>query len=701
MRVHALRRGLGLAVVLAAIAALGGQSANARSAGNCPWMNTSLSAGDRAHMLVAAMNIDQKIKMVAGDGYPGSGPGVGAGAIAATPELCIPRLGLADGAGGLGNGNTGVTAWPAPIGQAAGFDPATQKAFGTALGQEFVQKGENVWLAPNVNMARYPLNGRTFEAYGEDPYLSGRTAVAGIQGVQAQHVIATVKHYLANNSETNRNFESSNMDERTMREIYLPAFEAAVTQGKSGAVMCAYNRVDELYACENHTVLTDILKQDFGFSGFVMSDWFFAAHEVNDANDGLDMEMPAPVAFATLKDAVTAGVVPETRLNDMVYRIVASMFRVGLFDHPVSAPTANVSTSAHRQLERTMAQNGTVLLKNAKSILPLIGTKQTIAVIGDVAKGGAANVCSGGGSAALDCSTMVPALDGIKARAARNGDTVLFDDGSDTASAAATAKKADVAIVFGYYTESEGANRSSLSLDSNGNSLISAVAAANPKTVVVLETGGPATMPWLGQVRAVLEAWYPGTELGNAIAGVLFGDANPSGHLPITFPKSEADLPTAGSPAQQSDTSPELDYSEGLKIGYRWYDSQGIAPLFPFGFGLSYTTFGYSGLKVSGSPRTGATVTFTVENTGSRSGADVAQVYVGFPAAADEPPRQLKGYKRVQLAPGGSQTVTVSLDRRAFSYWDSSFRSWNVAPGCYTVRVGDSSRTLPLSGSVC
>jgi beta-glucosidase len=700
MRLQALRRGLVLAVLLACVAAVGGQAATARSTGNCPWMNTQLSPADRAHRLVGAMTLDQKISMVEGTGYPGTGPGKGAGSIAAIPSLCVPRLGLADGAGGLGNGNTGVTAWPAPIGQAAAFDTATQKAFGQALGEEFVQKGENVWLAPNVNMARYPLNGRTFEAYGEDPYLSGQTAVAGIQGIQSQHVIATPKHYLANNSETNRNFESSNMDDRTMHEIYLPAFEAAVRQGKAGSVMCAYNRVNQLYACENHTVLTDILKGEFGFDGFVMSDWFFAAHEVNAANDGLDMEMPYPVAFATLKDAVTAGVVPESRLNDMVYRIVFSAFRIGLFDHPVSTPIENVSTQAHRKLERTMAQNGTVLLKNT-GVLPLTLTGQKIAVIGDVGHGGAANVCSGGGSAAVDCSTMVPALDGITARAAKNGDTVVFNDGSDPASAAATARQAKVAIVFGYYTESEGSNRQSLSLDANGDDLISSVAAANPRTIVVLETGGPATMPWLSKVAAVLEAWYPGTELGDAIAGVLFGDANPSGHLPITFPVSEADLPTAGSPLQQSDTSAELQYSEGLKIGYRWYDSQRIAPLFPFGFGLSYTTFKYSGLSVSGNPRDGATVKFTVTNTGGRAGADVAQVYVRFPQTAGEPPRQLKGYKRVSLAPGASTQVTIALDRRAFSYWDPAFRAWSVAPGCYGISAGNSSRTLPLSGQVC
>jgi beta-glucosidase len=474
---------------------------------SCPWTNTKLSPQQRAQMLVAAMTIDQKIAMVHGTSDPGTATGgTGAGSVPAIPGLCIPALGLADGAGGLGNSNTGVTAFPAPIAQAAAFDTTQQQAFGRALGQEFVGKAENDWLAPNVNIARYPLNGRNFEAYGEDPYLSGQTAVAGIEGVQSQHVIATVKHFMANNSETNRNYESSNIDDRTMHEIYLPAFEAAVTQGHVGSVMCAYNRVTDIYACSNAHIQQDILEHQFGFDGFIVSDWFFAAHAVTDANAGLDMAMPSQAQFETLKEAVETGVVPESRLDDMVYRIVYTMFRLGLFDHPLPAPAANVSTPAHQALALQMAEEGTVLLKDDGGLLPLTATHETIAVIGDVGPSGSANVCTGGGSAAVTCTPADP-LTAIEARAAKNGDTVVFDNGSDPATAAATAAKADVAIVFGYYTEAEGSNRSTLALDGNGDTLIADVAAANPHTIAVLETGGPTLMPWRPCSRPGIRAW--------------------------------------------------------------------------------------------------------------------------------------------------------------------------------------------------
>jgi beta-glucosidase len=654
-------------------------------------MNTQLGSAQRAQMLLNAMTIDQEVQMVAGGGQS---VGTSVGAISAIPSLCVPALGLSHGAAGLGNGNTGVTAFPAPIGRAASFDTATEQQFGVALGDEFTGKGDNIWLAPNVNIGRYPLNGRNFEAYGEDPFLSGQMAASAITGAQSRHVIATVKHYILNESETNRNYESSNADDRTLHEIYLAPFEAAVKQGHVGSVMCSYNRVNEIYSCANPTTQNDILKGELGFDGFVMSDWVFAAHTVTDASAGLDMEMPEPVAFATIKEAVMTGVVSQARLDNMVYRILFSMFRIGLFDHPVSQPADDVSTDAHRALALKIAEDGSVLLKNANGQLPLTKSGLKIAVIGDVGPGGAANVCTGGGSAVVNCTPVDP-LTAIQQRAQKAGDTVVFDNGSDPTTAATTASHADVAIVFGYYTEAEGSNRQNLDLDSSGDTLIADVAAAQPHTVAVLETGGPTLMPWLGQVNAVLEAWYPGVEMGNAIAALLFGDANPSGHLPETFPRSTADLPTARSPTQQNDTSPELDYTEGLDVSYRWYDAQGLATLFPFGFGLSYTTFSFSGLKLVNTD-SGANVVFTVSNTGKRAGADVAQVYVGMPAASAEPPRQLKGFARVSLAPGASKTVTVPLDKRSFAYWSSGSQSWTVAPGCYSINVGDSSRHLPL-----
>src|SRR3954469_23971669 len=341
--------------------ALTGAAATAQApvahAADCPWMNARMPAEQRAHLLLGALTLDQKVALVHGGG---TSVGKGAGSISAIPELCVPALGLADGAAGLGNGNTGVTAFPAPIAQAAAFDPAQQETFGHALGDEFVAKGENDWLAPHVNPSRYPKNSRNLEADGEGPYLAGQTAAPGIRGVQSRNVIGTVKHYIGNESETNRNYESAEIDDRTLHEMYLPGFEAAVRQGDVGSVMCAYNRVNGPYACGSSHVLQDVLKSELGFKGFVVSDWVFAAQSVTYANDGLDMEMPFPIAFAGLSQAVQAGIVPVARLNDMVFPILFPQFRLGLFDHPVAKPAASVSTTPHRRLARSMAADGSV-----------------------------------------------------------------------------------------------------------------------------------------------------------------------------------------------------------------------------------------------------------------------------------------------------------------------------------------------------
>ena len=396
--------------------------------------------------------------------------------------------------------------------------------------------------------------------------------------------------------------------------------------------MCSYNMVDGIYACGHHVGLQQILEHEFGFDGWVVSDWN-AAHSVTDAADGLDMERPYQKFFLPLKTAVLAGVVPVQRLDDMVYRVLFSMFRLGLFDHPTrSTPAHTVSTPAHRLLALRAAEEGMVLLKNDAQLLPLTRHHLRIAVIGPVGKGGAGNVCGGGGSAAVSCR-VVSALTAIRGRAAQDGDTVTFADGSDRVEAAAVAGAADVAIVFGYYTESEGLNRTSFSLDGSGDALISTVAAANPRTAVVLETGGPTLMPWNAEVRSIVEAWYPGVEAGPAIAAALFGDVNPSGHLPQTFPASANEVPTAGAPLRHNDVSPVEDYSEGLEVGYRWYDAQHLQPLYPFGYGLSYASYEFDGPHVA-RQGSGVDLSFRVTNTGQYDGATVAQVYVSDPPAA-------------------------------------------------------------------
>jgi beta-glucosidase len=675
--------------------------------GACPWLDSTQSPDQRAGELLAAMTIDEKIAMVHGVdfGYFGT-----AGHIPGNARLCIPELLLNDAGAGVGDAQVNTTAFPAGIAQAASWDPQLQRRFGAALGWEAWHKGIGVMLAPGINIARVPMNGRNFEYAGEDPYLAGQTAAAAIRGIQSQHVIATVKHYLANNQETDRMTVSSDVDERTLHEIYLPGFEAAVKQGGTGAVMCSYNRINSVYACENPATLTDVLKKEWGFGGFVMSDWTATHSTAPAANAGLDMEMPTGQYFGdALKTAVADGEVPASRLDDMVRRILRTMFAVGVFDHPpVPEPqafAAAVNTPGEAELARGIAEQGTVLLKNKDNVLPLDGVGKKIALIGQAAgAAGAEQAYGGGGSSHVPLAGSVPVVSpqqGITQRAAANGDTVVYADGTVIADAIAAAKAADVAVVYANDAETEGADRPNLGLNYgtcslaactqypiSQDQLIEQVAQANPNTVVVLNTGGPVRMPWLGQVKAVLEAWYPGQEDGNAAASILFGDVNPSGKLPQTFPVSENDLPTQSS-AQYPGVNGHATYSEGLQVGYRWYDGRNIAPLFPFGFGLSYTTFRYSDIHATSSG-----VTVTITNTGSRAGAEVAQVYIAQPATAGEPPKQLKGYQKVYLQPGQSTTVTIPLDPRAFAHWDTTRHIWVIDKGTYQVLVGASARDI-------
>jgi beta-glucosidase len=712
-----------IATLAGALVALSPSAAGADTA-QCPWMDPTQSPDQRASELLGAMTLDQKISMLHGAessmlSYYGT-----AGNVAAIPQLCIPDLVLNDAGAGVGDGQVNTTAFPDGIAQASSWDPSLQQQFGTALGWEAWHKGINVMLAPGVNIARVPMNGRNFEYAGEDPYLAGQTGVAVINGIQSQNVIATVKHYVANNQETNRMTVSSDVDERTLNEIYLPAFEAAVKQAHVGSVMCSYNRINTVYACENPTTLTDVLKKELGFSGFVMSDWGATHSTAAAANAGLDMEMESynngQYFGDALKTAVQNGQVPASRLDDMVVRILRSMFANGLFDHPaVPEPQgfeAVVNTPADATVARQVAEEGTVLLKNKDRVLPLDGTGKKIALIGQAAGAGGAELAyQGGGSSHVPLAGSVPVVSpqqGITQRGAANADTVIYADGTVVADAVAAAKASDVAIVYANDSETEGNDRPNLGLNYgtcglaacaqvpvSQDQLIEAVAQANPNTIVVLNTGGPVLMPWLGEVKGVVEAWYPGQEDGNAIASILFGDVNPSGKLPQTFPASENDLPTQttaqypGTAVAGDTVGPHATYSEGLDVGYRWYDAQNITPLFPFGYGLSYTDFGYSNVSVTQTTN-GATVSFTLTNTGRRAGADVAQVYVDDPAVSGEPPKQLKGYQKVFLQPGQSSRVTIPLESRAFARWDTSSHAWVIDKGTYQVLVGSSSRDI-------
>jgi beta-glucosidase len=656
----------------------------------------------RARAIVAKMTLDEKITELHGIG--GASPDIRK--VPGISRLGIPAFVITNGPAGATNGTVKpvppATALPAPVGLAATWDVAAAGSYGQVMGAEARRLGNELLEGPDMNMARVPQNGRTFENLGEDPFLAGQVAVADIQGIQAKGEIAEAKHYLGNEQEANRFHLNDTIDERTMREIYLAPFEASVTQGHVGAVMCAYPQVNGTFSCENGTLLNSILKGEWRFDGVVTSDFGAVHSTVPSALNGLDLEMPSGKFFnSALKSAVQSGRVPVATIDDKLVRRFRKTMELGLWDSPPSAHSITATQErADGAVARAIAAEGVVLLKNAGSRLPLgAGALRSIAVIGPFA--GAAKTGGGGSSAVVPLHTVTPVA-GIKSRAG-SGVTVTFDDGSSTSSAAAAARAADVAVVMVGDAEAEGKDHP-ISLSGNQDALVSAVAAANPSTVVVVKSGSAVLMPWAGQVPAILEAWYPGEEDGNAVADVLFGAVNPSGRLPMTFPRQLADLP-ANTPSQYpsapapAGTIAQAHYSEGLLMGYRAYDAHGVAPLFPFGFGLSYTTFSLANLAIAPGSG-GATVGLDVKNTGKRSGAQVVQVYVGQPAAAGEPPRVLAGFQRVSLAPGQTGHVSIALGARAFSHWDSAGHRWAVTPGAYQVLVGTSSRDIALQGTV-
>ena len=716
-------------MLVAALAALGLPSVASGSSCSA-WMNPHTKPGRRADVLVAAMTLQDKVNLVTGDtGQPDpSYPNYGAaGVVFANSNLCIPALVLNDAAAGIGDMQVLTTAFPDGVTQASTWDPPLLRTYGDALGREAFTKGVNVLLGPGIDILRDPLNGRGWEYYGEDPYLTGQAAAAIVQGIRENPVVATAKHYAADDQEgtpdNNYGTVSSNVDPRTMHEIELPAFEDSVRAGV-GAVMCTSAQLNRIYACQNRQYLTGVLRGQLHFSGWVMSDWQAAQSTAGSANGGMDMEMPSPQWYGpALLAAVQQGKVTMATLNAMVRRILFTMFRRGLFDHVPpeqgQAFQANASTAVSTSMAQRIAQEGTVLLKNSGSILPLTGPGKRIALIGSPASPQGATLAEQGyGSAHVPepgyPPNVVSPLQAITARAAGAGDAVTYTDGSSTTDATLAAKGADVAVVFVSDVSSEGFDRPDMNpragtcdlVSQTGcnyssvdqNALVATVAAANPNTIVVLQNGGPLTMPWLGNVRAVLENWYPGQVDGDSIAPVLFGDFDPSGHLPETIPKQLSDGPLR-TPSQYPGVSGQVDHSERLLVGYRWYAAKRIAPLFPFGFGLSYTSFRFSRLSLR--PRGASVIVrFRLTNTGRRSGADVAQVYVRDPRAAGEPPKQLAGFQRVDLPPGTSQTVTLVVGRRSLSYWRPATGRWTLAPGCYTIMVGDSSASLPLGGQI-
>ncbi|MFD9583629.1 beta-glucosidase [Streptomyces sp. NPDC059980] len=778
------------------------------------------AAGPRVEGLIRRLTLDEKISLLHGAADPDS---LGqAGFVPGVPRLGIPSLRLADGPAGV-RVTRHATALPAPVLLASAFDPGLAHRYGRVIGHEGRALGQDILLSPMVNLIRTPYAGRNFETFSEDPLLAADLVAAEIRGIQGEGLIATVKHFALNNQEKDRQSVDVVVDEQTLHEVELRGFEAAVDAG-TGAVMGAYNKVDGIYACENRALLTGVLRDQWGFDGWVMTDWFAAHSTVAAITAGLDMEMPDGTYFgAALRSAVRNGTVSEAYVDRAVRRILRVMDRFGLLDGSAPArPARDAKAGAAVALE--VAKAGATLLRNEHHALPFTGAAaRDIAVVGPT---GMLPFVSGGGSAHVVPDHADSPLDAIRARAGRGARVtyslgedlfgkavpasalspaltteaqqvpagqawsydgtltvaepdewtlvihysgerpkVLLDgqdlfpvapgygeyfsgglvsaapDGlavrratlnlskgahtlkitanggsagqvfrlrrstgatraQDVAEAVRAARAAHSVVLFAYEDATEGLDRTTIALPGHQEHLIEAVSAANPRTTVVLNTSSSTSMPWLRRTAAVLQMYYPGQQGAAATTAVLFGDCDPGGRLTQSFAVDDDHHPVAGDPRRYPGVDGTEEYSEGIHAGYRWYDAEGVRPLFPFGHGLSYTSFAYDDVRVR-QDRRGLRVEFTVRNTGRRDGVEVAQVYVGPSPRLelDQAVRVLGGYQRLVLRAGERRRVTVRVSARTLSSWDTKTHGWVLGTGRRTVWVGASSRDLRLRTS--
>jgi beta-glucosidase len=707
-----------LSIVLCAPAA-------AQSRADQPWLNPGLSPEARAHAAVGAMTLDEKLRLVFGysdqaltevakvpddvvspelktyvvthlvKGSAGFVPGV--------PRLGIPDQTQTDASIGVRNSLIPSTALPSSLATAASFDPEVPKAGGAMIGAEARATGHNTMLSGGVNLAREPRNGRNFEYVGEDPLLAGTMAGALIEGIQSNRIVSTIKHYAVNDQESQRTTLDATISVAAMRQSDLLAFEMAIEKGNPGSVMCSYNLINGRWGCENDYLLNTVLKGDWGFKGFVMSDWG-AVHSTGAANDGLDQftgfccvgDKPwfAPNQF---KAALQSGEIPLRRLDDMAERILWALFRSGAVDDPVKPAT--IDYAAHAAASQKAAEDSLVLLKNDGALLPLHGMK-SIAIIGGnadkgvMAGGGSSDVTPVGGAVMIDNHTYLPSPPLTEIRRELPRARINYDAGTDPAAAAAAAAAADVAIVFVTQYYSEGFD-GHLELEGNQDALVSAVAKANPRTIVVVESGGAVFMPWSGQVPAILEAFYPGIRGGAAIARILSGKVNPSGHLPISFPASADQLahPVLAGLGLPNDTPTQITYDEGAAIGYKWYDAKGYRPLWAFGHGLSYTSFAMADVAAQADGRA-IKVSFSIRNTGRRAGKGVAQIYVApadWTKAGWEAPKRLGAFAKADLKPGQSQRIELTVDPRLLATYEAAGNNWHIRAGDYRLLLGEAS----------
>jgi len=625
----------------------------------------------------------------------------------------IKRLGVKsytmyDGPHGVRDDTMGKkksTYFPSAICRAATWDPKLSYEFGKAVAEEVREVGAHMLLAPGINIQRTPMNGRTFEYQTEDPHLNKILAVATVKGIQSQRIAACVKHFVCNNQETNRFTSSSEVSERALQEIYLPAFKATVQEADAWSFMTCYNKVNGIYGSENYNLLRERLMENWGFRGFTVSDWLATAYTSTEGcvNAGLSLEMPTSkkLSKTQLKNAFEEGKFSEETLNGNIRRLLRVMFLVGLFDEKSTLPSGSRNTPEHQSIARKIAENGIVLLKNKNDLLPLdIDKLKKLAIVGPNAdnKFGGGDILSGGGSSVNYPPYEITPLEGLKQKCM--GRVEIIE----------TPSEADVTIIFAglnheHGMDAEGEDKKFFELPLEQIELIKRTVKQNPRTIVVLINGSPIAMDdWINSVPSVIEAWYGGMEVGTAIANVLFGDVNPSGKLTLTFPKKLSDSPAHKSERNFPGVEEKVFYDEGIYVGYRYFDKEQIEPLFPFGYGLSYTTFNYENLKLNKekfSKNDTVTVSVDIVNTGNRSGAEIIQLYVqDIESSTDRPPKELKQFEKVNLEQNEKKTVEFNLKFSDFSFYDDSTHSWVVEPGTFNILIGSSSRAIHLQKEI-
>ena len=711
--------------------------------GQFPWMDKSLSPRERAEKLVAAMTLEQKIAQLHGAmetiniyALPSADEMNAMSAeeqdqlmaqiqvqrhVKGIEELGIPRFRITNGPVGVGMGDghpsPAATALPMSIGLAAGFDPELAREYGDIIGSETATIGQHVLEGPGVCLHRTPIAGRNFEYFSEDPYLSGVMGVEVTKAIQEHGIIAMGKHYVVNDQEYERFRTSVEVDEHVLRELYLLPFEMLVKDGDIAAIMSAYNRVRGVYATENRYILNDILRDEWGFQGYVQSDFWSCRSAAGSLNAGMDHEMPDAkwLNETNVKNALEDTSLEIQTVDRALIRRYTQMFRFGQFERPYNP--GEIDAKGHGAISRKIGSQTAVLLKNEGEMLPLNPKAYgTIVIIGQSEF--VDDACNGGGgSSKVTPLYTVPPVEGMQnVLQGLGSDTkvskvTVAKDLSNLEEAKSAATEADVVILMPGLVATEGADLPSPNMLNDQNRMVDELLEINPQTVVVMKDSSPVMMPWISKAKAVLEAWNQGTEDGHVVADLLFGLVNPSGKVPTTYAASEGDLLYADKPERYPGTDegngfPVIRYSEGLNMGYRWFQSQEIKPLFPFGYGLSYTSFELSGFSVTPSQTDGKspiTVNVTVTNTGKVAGAEVVQVYLGIPIKG-QPPKRLVGFQKVYLEPNESREVTITIDPIAtnhpMSVWDYYDHDFVVKPGEYTVYLGTSSEDTPYKGTV-